>query len=512
MNLFYKLRVKIYLIIPLLIILFTKVNAQNTLPATGNVGIGTTSPTEKLDVRGNIRLGGQSTGNYIYTLGDYNSPVFKTTRSDLTHPGTFSTDGWGNFSIDRSFGIGYLVGRDMGTGNLYVAGKTGLGTAEPTSTLDVRGNVRIGDDNVGNYIYTVRDYSFPIFKTSRTDLTAPGTISTDGWGNFSMDRSFGIGYVPGKNMGAGNLYAAGRIGIGTAEPTSSLDIRGNIRLGADNAGNYIYAVSNTSFPVFKTTRTDLTRPGILSTDGMGNFSFSESLNVKYNLLVTNKVGLGTDDPTEKLDVRGNIRLGGDDAGNYIFTIANTNLPIIKSSRTDLTHPGLLSADGWGNFSVNHSFGIGYQLGRDNMDNSNLFVAGRVGIGTDDPKGYSLAVKGNVIAESVTVKTSSTWPDYVFGKSYVLMPLSEIEDYIRNNQHLPEMPSAAVIQTDGINLGEINILLTKKIEELTLHLIAKDKEIKNQEKVNIDQLNNNERLQSQINDLNTKLNLVLKKLE
>jgi len=399
MNLFYKLRVKIYLIIPLLIILFTKVNAQNTLPATGNVGIGTTSPTEKLDVRGNIRLGGQSTGNYIYTLGDYNSPVFKTTRSDLTHPGTFSTDGWGNFSIDRSFGIGYLVGRDMGTGNLYVAGKTGLGTAEPTSTLDVRGNVRIGDDNVGNYIYTVRDYSFPIFKTSRTDLTAPGTISTDGWGNFSMDRSFGIGYVPGKNMGAGNLYAAGRIGIGTAEPT------------------------------------------------------------------------------EKLDVRGNIRLGGDDAGNYIFTIANTNLPIIKSSRTDLTHPGLLSADGWGNFSVNHSFGIGYQLGRDNMDNSNLFVAGRVGIGTDDPKGYSLAVKGNVIAESITVKTSSTWPDYVFGKSYALMPLSEIEDYIKNNQHLPDMPSAAVIQTDGINLGEINILLTKKIEELTLHLIAKDKEIK-----------------------------------
>jgi len=106
--------------------------------------------------------------------------------------------------------------------------------------------------------------------------------------------------------------------------------------------------------------------------------------------------------------------------------------------------------------------------------------GKVGIGTTDTKGYKLAVNGSVVATSVVVKLYANWPDYVFKKDYQLRPLAEIKSYIDQNQHLPEMPSAKEIATNGQNLGEINQLLTKKVEELTLYLIENNKKQEEQE--------------------------------
>jgi hypothetical protein len=69
-----------------------------------------------------------------------------------------------------------------------------------------------------------------------------------------------------------------------------------------------------------------------------------------------------------------------------------------------------------------------------------------------------------------------WPDYVFAKEYKLMPLHEVEQHIKTNGHLPNMPSAAIIEKDGIPMGDIIIRQQEKIEELTLHLIEIKKEI------------------------------------
>jgi hypothetical protein len=109
--------------------------------------------------------------------------------------------------------------------------------------------------------------------------------------------------------------------------------------------------------------------------------------------------------------------------------------------------------------------------------------GNIGINTTDTKGYKFGVNGSVIATSVTVKLYADWPDYVFKKDYTLPSLSDVKTYIDKNQHLPEIPSAQEIAKDGINLGEMNKLLLKKVEELTLYLIEKDKQIKEQETVN-----------------------------
>lgn len=104
--------------------------------------------------------------------------------------------------------------------------------------------------------------------------------------------------------------------------------------------------------------------------------------------------------------------------------------------------------------------------------------GAVGINTNYiPSGYQLAVNGTAIFTQAYVQLRSTWPDYVFKKDYQLKPLSEVKSYIEQNQHLPDIPAASTVEKDGINLGEMNKALLKKVEELTLYLIQKDNEIK-----------------------------------
>ncbi|WPV01583.1 hypothetical protein SNE26_07325 [Mucilaginibacter sp. cycad4] len=108
------------------------------------------------------------------------------------------------------------------------------------------------------------------------------------------------------------------------------------------------------------------------------------------------------------------------------------------------------------------------------------VQGNVAIGTLDSKGYKLAVNGGVIATAVTVK-AYPWPDFVFKKDYRLLPLQDVKRYINKYQHLPEIPSAEQVSKQGLDLGEMNRLLVRKVEELTLYLIQEHKENKQQQR-------------------------------
>ena len=104
--------------------------------------------------------------------------------------------------------------------------------------------------------------------------------------------------------------------------------------------------------------------------------------------------------------------------------------------------------------------------------------GDVGIGTVNPQG-KLAVNGTIYAKKVMV-VSTGWADYVFDPKYTLRPLSELEQFILHNQHLPEIPTTADVQNKGIDVGENQTLLLKKIEELTLYVIDLNKQVKNQQ--------------------------------
>ncbi len=90
--------------------------------------------------------------------------------------------------------------------------------------------------------------------------------------------------------------------------------------------------------------------------------------------------------------------------------------------------------------------------------------------------YKLLVGGKIIAEGVRVELEENWADYVFTPDYSLKPLHEVEQFIKDNGHLPNIPSAATVEEEGLDLGDMVTKQMEKIEELTLYIIEQQKQI------------------------------------
>ncbi|SEO34097.1 hypothetical protein SAMN05192574_107133 [Mucilaginibacter gossypiicola] len=121
--------------------------------------------------------------------------------------------------------------------------------------------------------------------------------------------------------------------------------------------------------------------------------------------------------------------------------------------------------------------------------------------------YALAVGGAAIAEAVTVQAQSAWPDYVFEKAYPLPSLTEVKNYIDQYGHLPDLPAAKQVNDEGIDLGKMNTLLVKKVEELTLYLLEKDKKEKEQDIINQKNMRQIEQLKNQLKSITKHLNKI-----
>lgn len=149
------------------------------------------------------------------------------------------------------------------------------------------------------------------------------------------------------------------------------------------------------------------------------------------------------------------------AGNNWFG-ASTSI----TQQTDVTNQGFIT------FNPPNGLG-GMALGVWASGNAiNINASSDVGMGTWDTRGYKLAVVGGILADKIKVAVpgSAQWADYVFAKDYPLMPLAQVEQYIKANQHLPNIPSAAEMVTAGNDLGKTTAKLLEKIEELTLYVI------------------------------------------
>lgn len=153
-----------------------------------------------------------------------------------------------------------------------------------------------------------------------------------------------------------------------------------------------------------------------------------------------------------------------------------------------THEGLDVAIAKGVYAPN-----GFMLSCNNeTERKPIMLEGCVNINTDTTytdEWFSLAVKGGILAEQVLIKSERSWPDFVFASDYELMPLSELKSYIETNRHLPDVPSESQVNEQGVEVGEMQSVLLKKIEELTLYTIQLQEQV--------------EQLQQKVNELETK---------
>jgi hypothetical protein len=182
-----------------------------------------------------------------------------------------------------------------------------------------------------------------------------------------------------------------------------------------------------------------------------------------------------------------------------FLGANAGLSTTSGNRN--TYVGQTAGNN--NQTGSGNVAIGYKAGYKELGNNKLYIAnsdttqpliygefdagklvlnGKVGVststfpttvGTADVSNYKLFVKGGILTDELRIRTG--WADYVFSSDYNLKSLKEIENFIKENGHLPNVPSSRVIENEGLSVGEIVRIQQEKIEELTLHLIEQDKE-------------------------------------
>jgi hypothetical protein len=192
-------------------------------------------------------------------------------------------------------------------------------------------------------------------------------------------------------------------------------------------------------------------------------------------ILSGRLGIGTPTPLAKLEVKnGNILVrNGVNADNtssimIAHSINESNFDTFGTSIRTITQNSGANVYGMQFFTQeSHITGQTEKL--------RIQGNGNVGIGTTNPDS-KLTVAGNIHAQEVKVTVNAGVPDYVFAKDYKLKSLQEVEEYIKQNSHLPEIPSAKEIEKNGLMLAEMNLNLLKKIEELTLHAIQQQKNI------------------------------------
>jgi hypothetical protein len=218
----------------------------------------------------------------------------------------------------------------------------------------------------------------------------------------------------------------------------------------------------------------------------------------YNMwTVNNNVGIGTYNPSSKLYVVSN-GLGNNNGDRINLSSFETNVGN-NTSLVELYSYRNASGNDWLSATTRFQQRIdgvnmgylefnppgmtwGLALGTNNTGRLYIGNNGNVGIGTMsiNDNNYALFVNKGIRTRKVKVD-QETWPDYVFHIGYRLPPLPEVEQYIQEHHHLPEVPSAAEVEKEGLDVGDNQAVLLKKIEELTLYIIDLNKRVQDLEK-------------------------------
>lgn len=262
------------------------------------------------------------------------------------------------------------------------------------------------------------------------------------------------------------INSSGSVGIGTKTLTEKLTVAGNVQA---KTGYFTTApADNTTFG----NNVNRVNQSLALTAGYASSSTTDTRTFHY-----------MDMPKSDIDTGGSVVwLGIDNRNGYTrfrFRAAQD-----ADSQFMLFDKGQVE-----NFSV---LDDGNQKVTLRMPKANSYVCIGTSSNTDGSDIYKLSVAGKVRAHEV--KVYNTWADYVFEEDYNLKPLTEVEEFIAENGHLPNVPSAAEVEEKGIELGEMTKIQQEKIEELTLYLIQQQKE--------------NQELKKELNELKALVNKVI----
>jgi len=505
--------------------------------SNGNIGIGTTTPADKLDVNGNIR----SSGNVF--IGS--SSIVSNGSRLIVAGGSTPT------ATAYNLGLNFYSGA---AGRLLTGSESGIGTGVITNLLD--------GSNIELSAGTATSYVSGVTVTANGASVAPGTVRlwTTGAERF-------------------RITPAGNVGIGTTSPTYPLTVSGIISTGSNivmsSASATVMNTSTASYLKMIGGTTIGTDPGITlygSTHANAGLLTIDANLIRMRLangtdiVKINStgmgVGLGTGTPSAKLDVSGLAIITNPSGNNYD---ENLRLPAASSGTASIQLGAVAGATGTGigqwtilkypSGGNNHRFAMRYNT----TDLFTILTSGNVGIGTTSPgellsvagnismtsaiisanvllsnsapvirntiqngtlklmagttagtdpsitlygsthttiprlialdgnvaigttcvpSGYQVSVKGNIICEKLKVKPEggNCWADYVFAPEYKLLKLNEVETFIAKNKHLPGVPSAAEVDANGVEMVEMDATLLKKIEELTLYIIDLQKQV------------------------------------
>ena len=379
-------------------------------------------------------------------------------------------------------------------------GKVGIGTTSPDGILHVIGDPSANDASAfgsGGYIVV----GSPTSTNIAIDNNEIMARNDNGVSGLLLQSDGGAVTIHGGSAPTSSrvhISGGGNVGLGTLSPANKLDI-------VDNSPSFrIRADVNNREIVIKPGDGNIEMADLVSTLHLNRWSPSP---VAFAMGGGN-VGIGTPLPTASLEIKRanptiilndsdpnddlhprieskdkNILVfnGTDDVNNQAYRF----YPVYSDVRNSDAVVEILGKEN-GGFNNKLSLTHNGNNGVVSTNEGNIVIRaannnGQVGINTTnfptDPL-YKLAVNGKIISTELKVQNTANWPDYVFDENYELPTLSQLEQSIQQNGHLPGMPSAAEVQADGgVEVGDMQRRLLEKVEEMTLYIIQLEKRLK-----------------------------------
>jgi hypothetical protein len=357
-------------------------------------------------------------------------------------------------NTNTSFGYSAMSANTSGTTN------TAIGTGALNANTTGSNNLAIG--TYALFTSTTTSYNLAIGRQALNSTTTGSENAAIGYqgmysnttGSDNSVYGFQTGYD--NTTGSGNTYYGYNTGRGITTGSYNTVIGANVTGLSSSLSNHI-----------------------IIADGQGN--------QRIDIDGSGNVGIGTTTPTAQLHTTGTVLFAGLPANS-----SPTNV-IVSDGSGHIGYEAVSSFSGGGSSS--------WATSGSNINNANtgVVIIGTVPSPLFSDANLKLAVNGDIYSQKVVV-TATGWADYVFDPRYKLTPLQNLEAYVVKNKHLPDMPSTAEVEKDGIDLGTNQTVLLKKVEELTLYAIEQNKKSEEQQKLIDDQYKMLVQMKAEIEEL------------